>query len=453
MDDTSKQFDLTTGGILQKLLVIAAPVIGMQLFQMIYNLADMFWMGKLGTDALAATASSGMYLWLSMGLLVLGRMGAEIGVSQAFGAGDTEAAHRYMTNSFLLSVVFGTVVGLAMTIFRGPLVGFFNIREAEVVSLSELYLGISGIGVPMMYVAAVVSGAFTGAGNSRLVFYINAIGIVFNLVLDPIMIFALDMGIIGAALSNVLGQLLGLVLSLIALYRHKSRPFAKAALWKKPSWDVMKQIWIWGLPVVLESLLFPFLSMLNTRMLTQWGAEALAAQRIASQAESLSWLIAGGFCMAVTSFIGQNYGAGKWTRIHRGMRISAGMLAVYGVLITAALFFLGEPIFRVFTDDEVVIAIGVRFLQILAACQFVACFEPLCAGCFRGIGRTTPPSVISITCNALRVPLAFFLSRTGLGVYGIMWGIVFGAIARAALLMLVYAIQSRKLPKTDRVVV
>jgi putative efflux protein, MATE family len=445
--EKTKQYDLTQGDILQKLFVIALPVIGMQLMQMIYNMADMFWMGKMGTDALAATSTSGMYLWLSMGFMVLGRMGAEIGVSQSMGSGDRDSAERYMTNSFLISAVIGILIGAGMTFGRTPLVQFFAIKEPAVIELAEIYLGISGIGLPMMFVSTVIAGAFTGAGNSQLVFYITTIGIVFNLILDPIMIFGMNMGITGAAVSNVLGQLLGLALSLWALYRHPTSLFKKAALIAQPHMDTMKRIFKWGLPIATEALLFPFLSILTTRMVAAWGSKAIAAQRIGSQAESLTWLVAGGFCMAVTSFIGQNYGAVKWDRIQKGLRISAGMLTIYGIAVTAFLYFGGSPIYRVFTSDNEVISLGIRYLQIFAICQLATCLESLFAGWFRGIGRTTPPSVISITGNIIRVVAAAVLSRTSLGLDGIYWAVSLGAILRSAILIVWFFIQSRKLPK------
>ena len=440
--ENTKQYDLTNGGILHKLLLVALPVIGMQLMQMVYNLSDMFWMGRLGTDSLAAAATCGMYLWLSMGFMVLGRIGAEIGVSQSIGSGDVESARTYTINAFALAVFFGLFVGAAMLFGNAPLVGFFNIRESTVVWQAERYLAISGVGIPFMFMASVIAGAFTGAGNSKLIFYINAIGIVFNLILDPIAIFVLDMGITGAAVTNILGQFLGFVLSLWALYRHPARPFEKIKLLSRLQPRAMVRIFRWGLPVMLEGLLFPFLSMLITRVVAGFGATAIAAQRIGSQAESLTWLIAGGFCTAVTSFIGQNFGAGKEQRIRKGMRLSFIMLSIYGSMVTFVLYFLGEPIVRIFTSNQSVIEITVKYLQIAAFCQLVCCYEPLFAGYFRGIGLTVPPSAVSILGNVLRTAAVFVLAYVGLDLMGVYWIITLGAILRGGLLIFWYFIST-----------
>jgi len=438
-----QQYNLTEGSIIQKLLLIALPVIGMQLMEMVYNLADMFWLGKLGTEALAATATCGMYIWLSMGFMVLGRIGAEIGVAQSIGAGEIKLAKHYFVNSFAISITLGVLVGLIMLFGNSTLIRFFNLDDPYVIELSERYLSISGIGVPFIFMSAVISGAFTGSGNSKLVFYINTSGIIFNLILDPITIFGLGMGVTGAAISNVLGQILSFTLLLIALYRHPSRPFEKINLWLRPQLKILKQIFHWGLPVMLEALLFPFLSMLITRVVAQWGPTAIAAQRIGTQAESLTWLIAGGFCTAFTSFVGQNFGANKKNRIRKGMRLSLIMLTIYGSIVSLFLYFFGTFIAGIFINDTAVIELSAKYLQISAFCQLMCCYEPLFSGYFRGIGLTMPPAVISIVINALRALAVYVGAYLGIDLIGIYWIITWGAIARGLLLVLWYLIKNR----------
>ena len=445
MTDTKiKQYNLTKGSILQKLLLVALPIIGTQLMQMLYNLADMFWMGRLGTESLAATATCGMYIWLSMGFMILGRMGSEIGVAQSVGSGNIKKAHSYMTNSFLISIILGVFVGAAMIFGHSLLIGFFGIKEIEVVSLAEHYLSISGLGIPFVFMTAVIAGAFTGAGNSKLIFQINIIGIIFNLILDPITIFGLNLGITGAAISNVIGQLLSFILSMLALYRHADRPFEKVKLLVAPRFKEMKQIFCWGVPIMLQDLLYPILSMSITRIVASWGAVAIAAQRIGTQAESLTWLIAGGFCMATTSFIGQNYGANRLDRINKGMRLALIMLTIYGLIVTAILYFGGGLIAHIFTNDPAVIDLSMKYLRIAAFCQLASCLEPLFAGYFRGIGQTVSPSVISILGNISRCVVAFVFAHLGFGFITLSWVITIGAIVRSLMLVIWYLLKRKK---------
>ena len=117
-------YSLTEGGILKKLLLVALPIMGTQFMQMAYNLTDMFWLGRVGSDAVAASGAAGMYLWLSFGFLLIGRMGAEIGVSQYIGRGDKESALAFSQNSGLIALVLGSAFGLAMILFNRSLIAF-----------------------------------------------------------------------------------------------------------------------------------------------------------------------------------------------------------------------------------------------------------------------------------------------------------------------------------------
>lgn len=440
--------NLTQGGILSKLLVVALPVMGTQFMQMTYNLTDMFWLGRLSSNAVAASGTVGMYLWMGMAFLMLGRMGAEIGVSQNLGRGDIGAARDFGHVSIVLALAIGIIYAAVMALFRGPLVGFFNIQEAEVIADSELYLMLVSPGIPFAFVTAAVSGCFSGSGNTKTPFLINTIGLAANMILDPLFIFVFKMGISGAAIATVLAQAIVCALLVIAMKTTVLRPFDEFQFFARPKLELLNQIFKWGIPISLESLFFTLLSMLISRIIAGYGAPALTVSRVGSQIESLSWLIAGGYSSALTAFVGQNYGAGKWTRIHKGFRLSIAAMAVWGTCITMLLFFGASFLFGVFITDLDIIQMGVVHLRILAFCQLAACLEFTTAGCFRGMGRTLPPSVASIASNASRVVLAYILS-VKFGLIGIWWAISIGGAIRGIWMLLWYLIINRKLPKTD----
>lgn len=442
------RYDLTQGGILSKLLYIALPVMGTQFVQMTYNLTDMFWLGRLGAGAVAASGTVGMYLWLSMAFLLLGRMGAEIGVSQNLGRKDHETARRYAHTSILLAAALGVIFAAAMMIFRGPLIGFLNIQEAPVVSDAKIYLLLVAPGIPLAFVSAAVNGCFSGSGNTRVPFYINAVGLVINMVLDPVLIFWAGLGVAGAAIATVFAQAVVCVSMVLALRYSKNRPFSNLKLFTAPDLTILPQIFKWGTPAAVESLLFTFLSMIIQRLVAGYGAQAVAVARIGSQIESLSWLIAGGYGTAVASFTGQNYGAGKWTRIHKGFRLSLAAMLVWGVFVSCLLFFGGGAIFSVFLNDPDIVGMGRTYLKILASCQFVACLEFTTAGFFRGMGRTLPPSVASVCANAGRVGLAYIFTAFW-GLNGIWWAVCAGSIIRGLWVLLWYMAASARMPRYD----
>ena len=429
-----KKADLTTGGIMEKLVYVALPIMGTQLLQMLYNLTDMFWLGRLSSDAVAASGTSGMYMWLSMALLLIGRTGAEIGVSQNKGRGDPETAKAFAQNAWLLSLASGVSYGAMLTLFSGPLMSVYNIQETHVVKAAQEYLQIIGLGIPATCMSAVYTGTFNGSGNSRVPFLMNAVGLIMNMILDPLMIFSLNLGIRGAALATIIAQWTVNLLLFIAIHRHKDRPFERFALREKPNLTKIRQIFRWSIPLAVESIFFTTLSMMVTRVVSGFGADALAVQRVGLQIESLSWLIGGGFGSAMTAFVGQNYGAGKWDRIEKGFHAASLTMLAWGAFVMLILFYNGYSLYSLFLAEDRLRIMGAAYMRILAASQIPGSLEGIGGGYFRGIGRTTPSSASSIICNLIRVPLCVWLAATPLGISGVWWAVTITAILRGFLI-------------------
>jgi putative MATE family efflux protein len=447
----SRKYDLTEGGILQKLLLVALPIMGTQVIQMAYNLTDMFWLGRVGSGAVAASGSVGMFMWLSMAFMVFGSKGAEIGVSQSRGRNDQEAARQFGQTAVTLGLVLGVFYGGTLVIFRRQMIGFYDIPDAAVVESAVSYLTVIGMGIPFSFVSAAVTGIFNGSGNSRLPFAVNGVGLVINMILDPLMILRWGMGIRGAAIATVTAQIAACLLMMVALLHSRARPFMQFRIFARPQKFYLGQIVRWVAPIAIESFLFTFMTMTISRFVASYGSGAMAAQRVGSQIESMSWLIGGGYSAALTAYVGQNYGAGKWRRIHKGFLISTAVMAVWGLVVTAVLFFGARPLFGIFIRNEPeVMAMGVQYIRILAACQLAACLEGIASGAFRGLGRTAPPSVVSITCNLLRVVAAYVLSvHTPLGLNGIWWALSMGAGVRGLWMFLWYKASMPCAPRED----
>ena len=447
----SDKYILIEGGIINKLFLVALPLIGTQIIQMAYNLTDMFWLGRLSSDSVASSGTVGLFLWLSMSFMMFGRMGAEIGVSQNIGRGDEESALAFAHNSLVIAVVLGVILTLIYRIGCKPLVGFFRILDAKVEKDAQDYLAIVSFGIPFTFISAAVSGIFNGGGNTRISLLINGVGLVLNMTLDPILIFTAGLGIRGAAFATIFAQMIAACLSLFAVIKSKSRPFEKFKLFITLKKHIIKQIFRWVTPIAIESFLFTFLTMLIAALVAGFGSKAMAASRVGSQIESLTWLIAGGYASALTSFTGQNFGAGKWTRIHRGFKISSGLMLCWGIIVGLILFFIGHILYGVFIpNDPDVVSIGAQYMRILAFAQIAGCLEGVAAGVFRGQGKTIQPSIASGTSNALRVVLAYILTRfTSLGLTGIWVAIAGGTCVRGFWMYIWYLFYSRAMPKVD----
>lgn len=432
-----KKYDLTTGNILSKLLLVAMPIMGTQFLQMTYNLVDMFYLGRVGSDAVAASSTAGTYMWLASGLMLLGRMGAEIGVSQALGRRDEEDAQRYARGALAIATVLGIAFALVMVLFRGPLTGFFKL-EAGVARNAERYLAIVGVAVPFTYVSAVINGIFTASGNSRVPFLANAAGLALNLLLDPLLIFGLKMNVVGAAVATASAQMFVTLILALALFRSKGRPFETFAVFRRLSAAHVRRMVSWSLPISLESLCFTLLSMLTTRIVSAYGTGALATVQVGNQIESLSWLVAGGYGSAVTAFVGQNYGARQQHRIDQCVRMSMSVMVVWGMIVSLVLFFFGGALFMVFLPERELLPLGIQYLRILSVCEIAVCIENVGSAAFRGSGQTRQSAIASISSNCLRVVLAYVLSKTPMGIYGVFVAVTFATIVRGGSIVLWY---------------
>ncbi|MDR1250069.1 MAG: MATE family efflux transporter [Treponema sp.] len=445
---TAGRFDLTEGNILKKIILVAAPIMGTQFLQMAYNLTDIFWLGRVGSFAVAASGAAGMYMWLSMGFLLIGRMGAEIGVAQNIGRRDESAAMGFLRNALFVNLLLGALCASAFIVAPRLLAGFFPLEEKEILADAAAYLRIVGFGMIPSFITGVIAGAYNAAGNSHTPFVLNSIGLVCNVVLDPLFIFVLGMGIRGAAYATILAQLVVCVLMIIALKGFKNRPFKEFRFFSRLDSKIITTIFKLAVPIALESLAFCLLTMFSQRIEARFGAAAFATGRIGAQIESLTWLIGGGFSSALVAFVGQNYGAGKTERINKGVQFSLMLMGAWGAVIVVFFLILGKYIFYIFLPDPEIVELGKYYLWIVSAAQIPMNLEAVWSGTFKGKGKTIPPSLVSIMANILKPVLAFVLSRTTLGVYGVWAAIAAGDALRGLCLFIWHEFSKR--PRSGR---
>jgi len=411
----------------------------------------MFWLGWLGEEYVASAGLAGQFVWLSFALIFMCRIGVEIGVSQNMGRGDPDSARAYAQNGFLLAVAAGILYGIFIIIFRRELLTFFVIGSDYVAETAAQYMAIIAISVPFTFGHFVITGVYNGFGNTKIPFYINSGALLLNIILSPILIFGFGFGIMGAGISMVTAAIANLCVKIWAMTKYKNRPFEQYTVFIKIAWDKIKQILKWGVPVATESLVFNSLFMVVTRLVTTFGYGAVAAQSVGLQVESLSFMIGGGFASALTAFIGQNYGAKKWGRLRSTYKVAYAFMASYGLLITAVLFFFAEPLVSIFLSDPFSVEVGTSYLRIIALAQFLFCMEGVATGSFRGRGLTFKPTVVSVSCNIIRVFLCYALAATALGITGVWWGVAIAMTIRSIWLLVWHKINIRKMPRADEI--
>ncbi len=433
-----KKINLTESNISRVLLKLALPIMGTSFVQMAYNLTDMFWVGKLGSLSVAAVGTGGFFIWLSMAFIFLSKIGAEVGVAQASGRDDIKGIRSVIKSAIQVNVGLAILYGGILIIFRKPLIEFFDIGDAFVVDKAITYLAIIGGGMVFSFINPVFTAILNGYGDSRTPFKINAIGLIINMFLDPLLILGVGpfpaLGVKGAALATVCAQ--GVV-TLIFIYNMKKDPvlFTGLKLLQFTEGKKIKENTRLGLPVALQSGLFTIFAMFIARIIAQWGATPVAVQRIGSQIEAISWMTAGGFSTAISAFTGQNYGAEKWDRIKKGYFTALFLVGIIGGFATCLLIFGGETIFRVFLKEEEAVVLGINYLRILGYSQLFMCIEITTAGAFNGLGKTVPPSIVGIIFNALRIPTAMLLSSIdSLGLNGVWWSISLTSMFKGVIL-------------------
>jgi putative MATE family efflux protein len=441
---TDSKYDLTRGPILDKLLLVALPVIGTQLLMMSYNFVDMFLLGRVGSDAVASAGLAGMYVWMSEGFLLVGKMGAEIGVSQNLGRREAESARKFSLNSIFLALLIGIFFTVSAEVFSERLIGFFRVREANVASDARVYLIIVALSVPALFVSAAVSGTFTGAGNSRVPFVINASGLALNVVLDMIFIFGLEMGVKGAAVATAISQIAACVILLAVLALKKGLPFDRFVFIEKPDGKAIVQILKWSVPLAVVSVLFTFFTMFINRLAAGFGAGVIAVYRAGTHIESLTWLTGEGMATSVAAFVGQNYGAMKLNRVREGIKIALISWCLWGGAVMILLVIAGRSLFTFFMPDPSLSDMGAAFLRILALCEVFGCLEAISFGAMRGLGRPIPQFVASIGCNVLRIPVSYSLAHF-FGVNGIWMGISLTASMRGFFGYILFRREMKKL--------
>ncbi len=430
--------DITEGNIFKALFRLALPIMGTSFIQMAYNMTDMFWVGRLGSRAVAAVGTAGFFTWLAAAFIIISQIGAGVGVAQSVGKRDMAEAKTYIKHGIQLNVSLALLYGLVMIIFRKPLIGFFNLEEPDIINNAITYLVIVSLGMVFNFINPVFTGIFNGYGESRIPFIINSMGLVVNMILDPLLIFGIGpfprLGVAGAALATIIAQLCVTVIFIIKARRTREI-FSNLKLFKAPDMDRTKTIIRLGFPAGLQSGLFTVIAMFIARIIAQWGPIPIAVQKVGSQIEAISWMTAGGFQTAMSTLVGQNYGANKWSRVVKSYFAGMSVMTVIGILTTGLLIFAARPLFSIFIDEEETIRYGIVYLQILGLSQLFMCWEATTAGAFNGLGKTVPPSVVGITFNALRIPAALILSATSLGLNGVWWSISMSSVCKGIVLV------------------
>ena len=442
--------NLLQGNILRALVSMAVPIMATSLLQMAYNMTDMIWIGRVGSNSVAAVGAAGMFVNLSNGIGAFLRVGSQVNVAHSYGAGNRTRAAQFARNALQMGAVISLIYGLIVCLFRKPFIGFFKFTNQQVIKDAEIYLFIMGAFIFFNFINPICTAVITATGNSKTPFKISTVGLIINLILDPLLIFGIGffpaMGVFGAAIATIFAQFIVFILYMNYM-RNDEQVFSKMKFGKPLEKDIMADITRIGMPSTIQGVMFTGISMTIGRIIAAWGETAIAVQKVGIQVESISYMAADGFAAATNSFIAQNYGAKQYDRSKKGYSTALKVMLCWGVITTSILVFLPAPIFSVFITEPDVIPLGVDYLRILGYSQLFMCIEILTSGAFSAYGKTLPPSVVSIIFTGMRIPMAILLGKTALGLNGVWWSISLSSVFKGTILVTLFIIFMRKFNK------
>ncbi|MGO1468647.1 MAG: MATE family efflux transporter [Tissierella sp.] len=429
---------LTQGNISKAIIKLALPIMGTSFIQMAYTLIDIMWLGRLSTDAVAAAGTAGFFLWFGAGLVLISQIGIGTTVAQSYGREKITEARKYISNGFQLDFFIGIVYAILLFIFREELISFFNIKSIKVHTMAIDYIKIISVGIIFHFLNPIFSVILNSTGNSVAPFRVNTMGLIINIILDPLLIFGLGpikgFGIKGAAIATISSQMIVSIIFII-MGKKTNSLYSHIKLFKKPDLLYIKKIVKLGLPAFLQTSAHSGIGMVLTRIVAGFGSAGIAVQSIGSQIESLTWMTSEGFAAAMSAFVGQNYGAGKYNRIKKGYKKGMQIVGSIGIFTTILFIFFPNFLFSLFVpDDPLTLKEGITYLKILALSQFFMSVEIGTGGAFAGLGKTIPASINGIVFNVLRIPMAIFLSSSALGLSGVWWTMTITGVLKGIIL-------------------
>ncbi len=438
-EDISQIKDFTQGKITSQLLHLAMPLMAMGFIQMGYSLIDLIWVGRLGSKSSAAVGTIGMLMWMMNSVALISKVSAEITIGQSIGAKRLDKASVYASHTTTIALLIGVFFAIIFFTFPDLIISFFKLAP-EISSEAKEYLLIVSLGLPVMYLTLNFSGIYVGAGKSKIPFYFNASGLILNIILDPLLIFGFGpiprMETRGAALATLISMLLVLLLFINHMIREKG-PFRFPFLIRLRRNYTINIIKL-GLPVAAMNVFYSFINMSLARIASIHGGHlGVASQTTGGQIEGVTWNTSQGFATALGSFVAQNYAAQRMYRAEKAFISTLKIMGVIGFIVTVAFLFLGEEIFSIFIPEEAAYKAGGEYLAIMGVSQLFMMLELTTQGMFNGIGKTTPPAIISIVFNFIRIPLALILASI-MGVSGVWWAISISTIFKGTILLLWY---------------
>lgn len=386
---------ITEGVIWKQLLLFFFPLLFGTFFQQLYNTVDAVIVGRyVGKEALAAVGgAAAMIINLFVGFFVGISAGATVTISQFFGGGRMREVKDAIHTSIALAVAAGALIMAAGLIWSPQALVWMDTPQ-ETMRESVLYIRIYFFGMIGNLIYNMGAGILRAMGDSRRPLYFLIASCVVNVVLDIFFVIVLEMGVEGVAIATILSQVFSAVLVCLALSRLDGEYRLELKGIRFHGW-VLKRIIAIGLPAGFQSLMYSVSNVIIQVDVNNFGTSTVAAWTAYSKVDALFWMVVSAFGISVTTFVGQNYGAGLYKRVRSGVRQCLLVTAIFTILISAALYPSGGMLLKLFSKDAEVIEIGIMMIHFMVPTYISYICIEIYSGALRGMGSAFIPTLIT----------------------------------------------------------
>ena len=387
---------ITEGVIWKTLMAFFFPILLGTFFQQMYNTVDAIIVGKfVGKEALAAVGgSTSVLISLIVGFFVGLSSGATVILSQFYGARRADKVSDTVHTAAAMALGGGAVI-MVLGILASPALLRMMGTPADVLEHSITYLRIYFLGMIPSLIYNIGSGLLRAVGDSRRPLFFLIAACMVNIVLDIVFVIGFEMGAAGAAWATILSQLASAVL---VVYAMSSAHTAYRLQLRKIRFhtDLLRSIVAIGLPAGLQSVMYSVSNVIIQTAINGFGTDVVAAYTAYGKLDGFYWMMINAFGISITTFVGQNFGAGNFERVKKSVRVCLGIAAAATLVLCGNLLLFGRPLYHMFTDDANVIEYGMQMLNQLAPVYITyVCIEVL-SGALRGVGDSLVATVFTL---------------------------------------------------------
>lgn len=430
--------DWTKGSVVRNLWLLSWPLMIGQSLNQIGPTIDMIWVGRLSSAAIAGVGVAGMAIMILNSIMMALGIGARAIISRSTGAGDQSSANHAARQAYVVCFCFALIMVPVGMFFSEAILALFGV-EPDVISEGGAYLRILLTGSIMMVLWIMTESVMQASGDSMTPMKIAIFFRLVHIGLCPVLIFGWwifpEMGVRGAAFTNIITQGLGLVIGFWVLFTGRTRlhlTLKNFSIDPPMIWRIVRI----GIPVSIGGMQRSFGDMIIMWLIVPFGTFAVAAHTIGMRVMMFVMMPAIGFGTGAAVLAGQNLGAGQPDRAERSGWLAAGLVQCWLLCFSGIILLWAEELMGIFGPESGVVKLGADFLRIATVGFLFFGLEPVLMSVLSGIGDAIPPMLTTVlNFWVIQIPLSYFLSRfTGFGVYGVRWGMVAGMIGAAVVL-------------------